>query len=286
MSARTVDWTVPHNAPAGATKTEGLRERKKRQMRQQLTDTATEMFVERGFDTVRVAEIAEACGVSEKTVFNYFPTKESLILDHPDATMAALRTTLADPAFTPIDAALRILADELDAMTHWLAAQPDPVEASAKARRFNVLIRTTSSLRAYQRDMMDLVAAAATVLADRAGMNADDPEPQIVATALLGLWQIQFGSLAKYVDGVRTPAQIRRAVTADVRSAARLIGTGMSAFAAVAREVDAQPVADVGGQPRRRTAVAEAKQAGRPASATTAASATASATATRQRKRS
>lgn len=55
-------WTP--NAPA---KAEGLRERKKRQMRQQLTDTATEMFVERGFDTVRVAEIAEVCGVSEKT---------------------------------------------------------------------------------------------------------------------------------------------------------------------------------------------------------------------------
>ena len=37
--------------------------------------------MERGFDAVRVAEIAEACGVSEKTAFNYFPIKESLILD-------------------------------------------------------------------------------------------------------------------------------------------------------------------------------------------------------------
>jgi AcrR family transcriptional regulator len=44
------------------------------------------MFMERGFDAVRVAEVAEACGVSEKTVFNYFPTKESLILDRLDAT--------------------------------------------------------------------------------------------------------------------------------------------------------------------------------------------------------
>ena len=58
-------------------------------MRQQLSDTATQMFLERGFDDVRVTEIAEACGVSEKTVFNYFPTKESLILDRLEATMAA-----------------------------------------------------------------------------------------------------------------------------------------------------------------------------------------------------
>ena len=76
---------------------EGLRERKKRLMRQQLSDTATQMFMERGFDAVRVTEIAEACGVSEKTVFNYFPTKESLILDRLEATVASLRAGLADP---------------------------------------------------------------------------------------------------------------------------------------------------------------------------------------------
>ncbi len=61
-----------------------------------MTDTATELFLARGFDGVRVAEIADACGVSEKTVFNYFPTKEALILDRPDATVAAVRTGLAD----------------------------------------------------------------------------------------------------------------------------------------------------------------------------------------------
>jgi Bacterial regulatory proteins, tetR family len=42
-----------------------------------------------GFDAVRVADIAMACGVSEKTVFNYFPTKESLVLDRLEITMAS-----------------------------------------------------------------------------------------------------------------------------------------------------------------------------------------------------
>jgi len=60
---------------------EGLRQRKKRLMRRQLSDAAAAMFMERGFDAVRVSEVAEACGVSEKTVFNYFPTKEALVLD-------------------------------------------------------------------------------------------------------------------------------------------------------------------------------------------------------------
>src|SRR6201985_3845257 len=78
MSMQTLDWTAGDTPASPA---EGLRERKKRLMRQQLSDTATQMFMERGFDAVRVTEIAEACGVSQKTVFNYFPTKESLILD-------------------------------------------------------------------------------------------------------------------------------------------------------------------------------------------------------------
>src|SRR5580692_8599630 len=123
MSARTVDWTA---SPAGAPRVEGLRERKKRLLRQQLSDTATEMFMERGFDAVRVTEVAAACDVSEKTVFNYFPTKESLILDRWDATQQALCAALADPATSPVAAALRILTSELTAMTDWLASQNDP----------------------------------------------------------------------------------------------------------------------------------------------------------------
>ena len=118
----------------GAAKVEGLRERKKRLMRQQLSDTATRMFLERGFDAVRVAEIAEACGVSEKTVFNYFPTKESLLLDRLDVTVASLRAGLADPGSPPVEAALRILDDELGGMTSWLAGQETRSRPAAHPR--------------------------------------------------------------------------------------------------------------------------------------------------------
>jgi AcrR family transcriptional regulator len=231
MSTRTVDWTAPRARGAGASEGEGLRERKKRLMRQQLSDTATQMFMERGFDAFRVAEVAEACGVSEKTVFNYFPTKESLILDRLEATMASLRTGLAVPGISPVEAALRILDDELGALTSWLARQDDLVRASAAIQRFGTLIQATPSLRAHQSDMMDqFVAIAAEILAEQAAMSADDPEPQIAATALLGLWRIQFLSLSKYLDGTCTPAQVHQAVTADVRRAARLIDTGLNSL--------------------------------------------------------
>jgi AcrR family transcriptional regulator len=232
MEARTVDWAALRVPAWDASTEEGLRERKKRQTRQQLTDTATEMFLARGFDNVRVAEIAHACGVSEKTVFNYFPTKEALIVDQPQAAMVALRAVLDDPDTPPVDAVLRILADELGALISWLNSQPGRAAAVNRYRRFGALIQTTPSLRAYQREMADqLTAVAAEILADRAGMRMTDPEPHIAATALVGLWRIQFQSIDTHLIATRTPARLRAAVTGDVHRAAQLLRAGLNTFA-------------------------------------------------------
>jgi AcrR family transcriptional regulator len=174
---RAVVWSPLDRPGSEPPEAEGLRQRKKRLLRQQLSDTATQMFMERGFDDVRVSEVAEACQVSEKTVFNYFPTKESLILDRWDATMASLPAALADPEVSPVEATLRVLAGELGDMTSWLASQDDPIQAGEEMRRFDRLIWSTPSLRAYQRDMTDrLAAAAAGVLA----LARPVPEPDQV----------------------------------------------------------------------------------------------------------
>jgi AcrR family transcriptional regulator len=227
MSRPTLDWAA--GAPAGSP-AEGLRERKKRLMRQQLSDTATAMFMERGFDAVRVADVAGACGVSEKTVFNYFPTKESLVMDRLETTVTSLRTGLADPEIPPVQAALAILDRELADTTSWLASQDDPGRAAAAIRRFGDLIRATPSLRAYQADMMDqFVMVATQILAERAAMSASDPEPQIASRALLGLWRVQAESLRTHLDA--GPARLHDLVMSDVRRAARLIDAGLRSFA-------------------------------------------------------
>ena len=57
---------------------EGLRARKKRVAREAIAATARRLFAERGFEHVTVAEIAAAADVTEKTVFNHFPTKVDL----------------------------------------------------------------------------------------------------------------------------------------------------------------------------------------------------------------
>src|ERR1700735_296316 len=114
MGAVSVDPVPAHleSAPAPG---EGLRERKKRMMRPLISDTATAMFLERGFDEVRVAEVAAACDVSEKTVYNYFPTKESLVLDREEPLAADIRRTLGPGGATmsPIQAAVGLIAAEL-----------------------------------------------------------------------------------------------------------------------------------------------------------------------------
>jgi len=67
-------------------------------------------------------------------------------------------------------------------------------------------------------------------MAARAAVNPDDPEPQIAAEALLGLWRVYFRALPRYSDGTRTPSEVRDAVLAEVRRAARLIDTGLWSF--------------------------------------------------------
>jgi AcrR family transcriptional regulator len=221
---------------------EGLRARKKRLMRQQLSDTATAMFLDRGFDGVRVAEVGAACGVSEKTVFNYFPVKEGLVMDRLEATLSALSAGLSDPGRTPVQAVLAVLDQELGAMTGLLAAQENAPMAREAFRRFGDLIRATPALRAYMADMTDQAAAAAAgILAVRAGMTADDPEPQIAARALLGLWRVQADSVRRHLDRAATPALLRERVAADVQRAARLIDTGLRTFGAQDRAAAGKP---------------------------------------------
>ncbi|MFJ9829078.1 TetR family transcriptional regulator [Streptomyces sp. NPDC101160] len=82
----------------------GLRELKKERTRRTLSDTAVELFLERGFDAVSVAEIAAAAEVSKPTLFRYFPAKEDLALyrfadheDEPARVVAAARAAGVPP---------------------------------------------------------------------------------------------------------------------------------------------------------------------------------------------
>lgn len=61
-----------------------LREIKKESLRQQLIDVSTDLFLKKGFDNVTINEITDIVGISQRSFFRYFPTKEALVFhDQP-----------------------------------------------------------------------------------------------------------------------------------------------------------------------------------------------------------
>src|SRR6478672_9053343 len=74
----------------------GLRERKKRETRDALARAGLELFVERGYDATTLADIADAAGVSTRTIFAYFPGKEDILFASFETMREALATALAE----------------------------------------------------------------------------------------------------------------------------------------------------------------------------------------------
>jgi AcrR family transcriptional regulator len=68
------------------------------QTRARIAEVAARLFLERGYDTVTVAEVARQAGVSSVTVFNHFPRKEDLFLDRADDAHELLRSAVRDRA--------------------------------------------------------------------------------------------------------------------------------------------------------------------------------------------
>jgi AcrR family transcriptional regulator len=221
-----------------ASAAEGRRERKKRLTRELISNTATQMFLAHGFDAIKVTDIARECDVAEKTVYNYFPTKESLLLDREEEMAESIRLALGQTASKPpIDAAVELLVTQLDGI---LASVPDGRRGAAALHRFTQLLDSTPSLRAAQRDLdIRLVDVAARAMADRAGLSPDAPEVQMAAQAILSLWRIQFGALRRYTaEGMTVADGLPEKVTAEVLRAARLIESGLWTFSSAVAAPD------------------------------------------------
>jgi AcrR family transcriptional regulator len=206
---------------------EGLRERKKRITRQQISDVATALFVVRGFDRVTVSEIARIVGVSEKTVFNYFPTKESLLFDRADEGLERLAAALheRDAGESPTKAMLRALSEEPEE----LEQLPDEIQMFVPL--FSEMIATTPALHAAWLELhARLVEAATRALAEHAEVDPRDPEPMVAARAIVGLLEVEYSSRIRHIEAGLRGGELRDAVNADVERAARMLDTGLWSF--------------------------------------------------------
>lgn len=85
------------------TEGQGLRERKKLQTWRSIRAAAFRLIEERGYEAVSVEEIAAAANVSRSTMFNYFPTKEAVVLDPDPGEPEVWRSLMRDrPAGEPL----------------------------------------------------------------------------------------------------------------------------------------------------------------------------------------
>jgi AcrR family transcriptional regulator len=169
-----------------------LRESKKRETRQRLSDIATAMFFARGFEAVTVEEIAAAAKVSKPTVFNYFPRKESLFLDREDEVMRLLREALgARPqGQSPIDA-LRLLVDRLCEQRHPFA------RIDSETVGWWRVVFASPSLQARLRELGDEAIAGLSL--ELAGPRAD-PVAKLVAGMVVLTWRTAYAEAIRVFE--------------------------------------------------------------------------------------
>lgn len=145
----------------------GRRERKKAETRRALSGAAERLFLERGFDGVTVAEVAEEADTAVTTLFNHFPDgKDALLFDWDEDRESALVAAVRD---RPVGCGV------LTAVEGFIGSRgPFKTQASAEFRRRARLIRDTPALRAYaRRRWTDCEDALAGVLAEETGGEAD-----------------------------------------------------------------------------------------------------------------
>jgi AcrR family transcriptional regulator len=164
------------------------RSRKRLATRQSISDAATLLFFERGFDHVTVDEIAAAADVGRMTVFNHFPRKEDLFFDRDEEGRETLREALRqrDPHVASIEV-LRLLAHRL------VAEERTFVEFSARSEVWIQTIEDSETLKARARAIRDELAQVVTVaLSECAGREPTDPDARLAAALLLATWTVAF----------------------------------------------------------------------------------------------
>lgn len=181
-----------------AEETPGRRERKKAATRKAISNAATELFLERGFDAVSIREVAEKADVSPTTVFAHFPQKEALVWDEDEEQRELLIAAVRDrPAGTSILAALR------GYFSSEIAPAGSEFEEQS-VRRFLDFIDATPALREYgDRMWLRHQEALARAIADELG--TEEPSRAVQALARFVL-QAQLLALTDHDPGAMIDA--------------------------------------------------------------------------------
>jgi AcrR family transcriptional regulator len=207
----------------------GLRERKKQQTREDIARAAMKLFTKRGFDAVTVAEVADAAGVSEKTVFNYFPAKEDLAFPHGARRFELMVDAIHNrpPGASIVDPFRAVTEEMLDRVEN------GPVEDFVARPR---LVMGSQALRDRLFVWWEQEAALlAPIVAEAAGADPDDVAAAVVARTLAWTHRTTFrAAFTRLLDG-EDPKRVARDLRKQSRQAYDLLETGLAGYGAELR---------------------------------------------------
>jgi AcrR family transcriptional regulator len=190
------------------------------------------LFAKRGFDHVPVSEVAAAAGVSEKTVFNYFPTKEDLFYDEVPEREAALVEAVRNraPGESIVTALRRLQAGECPRM------------CSPGFATFARIIEESPALQAKELEIMArLTQALGAAIQTELGIHEVDA--RIAAGLLVSVhWQLFRTARAQALAGRHGPSALRR-LRSDLARAHDLLEHGLGDLGARAGPGRIRPVA-------------------------------------------
>lgn len=201
---------------------EGLRARKKRRTRTEISDVATRLFAERGFDEVTLADIAEAAEVSVKTIFNHFGTKEELYFDRAGEMQRVFETTITDraPGTSVLFAVRRLLVDNVMPFPGLGWRQLGSPEGYERLRSYLAVEDGAPVLRARRLVIgAELGASLEAVLAFELGRGDGDTGVRALAAFLVSALHVRDQVIRAAMRECRPPRRVRAEVTAAVGDA-------------------------------------------------------------------
>jgi AcrR family transcriptional regulator len=203
----------------------GHREDKKAKTRLAISEVATALFIERGFDTVTVAEIAAAAEVSVATIFNYFETKEDLFFDREGDMIAAQTRVIRE----------RAAGETIAAAVHRQAraaiddALPGLIERDVA--RFVATVQASPALQARVRLALEKTEASlARTIAAETRAKPDDAQPRVVAAMIVGIERVLLAELRGHLERKSPAALVRRALRRDCDRAFALLEAGLGGY--------------------------------------------------------
>lgn len=208
---------------------EGLRERKKRQVRQRISNVATAMFLVHGFDNVTVAQVAAASDVSEQTVFNYFTTKESMFFDRNEPLIDAVADAVRErTSASLIDVVVQSISSEIHP-GRW--GTLDDAGQLQLVRRFCAVATQSPTLVAARfAELPHFIDRVSAALAERVGAAPRDPEVQLATLVVAGLVQVRVEAAFLHIEHAASFAELNDLIHRDFLRAARLAEPSLTAF--------------------------------------------------------